>query len=89
MGRTRGTLAIGFMLLSFLLVACGDGEQAGDATGNAGASIAGEYGCSREGDPEAPGFAWELREDGTLIDLSPPDIIALGKTAEAADCSMH
>jgi hypothetical protein len=81
MRRIPGTLAIGFMLVSSLIAACG-GTPAGSPTGTTGPSIAGSYGCSREGAGDIPTFGWELRADGTLQNLSPPDILALGTTAE-------
>lgn len=82
MGRTRGTFKLGLVLLPLLLVACAKANEETDATGKASSSIAGTYQCSREDDPDAPAYAWEFREDGTLKNLSPPDIVALGTTAE-------
>jgi hypothetical protein len=81
MRRVRWIHAIGFMLVSFLIAACG-GTPAASATGTPGPSIAGSYGCTNPGDPDSPIFVWELRADGTLQNISPPDMLALGKTAE-------
>jgi hypothetical protein len=81
MRRVRWIQAIGLMLVSFLIPACG-GTPAASATGTTGPSIAGSYACTIEGDPDTPTFAWELRADGTLQNISPPDMLALGKTAE-------
>jgi hypothetical protein len=81
--RTPTTLQIGVSVLAFALVACTPGTQPTvSPTAEGSASIAGSYGCSREGEGDAPTFGWELREDGTLQNVSPPDILALGKTAE-------
>lgn len=82
MGRGGGTFAIASVLSLFLVVACGEANQTGYATDNAGASISGPYSCGIEQDPDAPVLAWEFRADGTLSNVSPPDIVALGKTAE-------
>lgn len=82
MGRTLRT-TIGFVLLPFLLLACGKAKPERAATGKAGASIAGTYSCNREGEgTDVPVYAWELREDGTLKNASPPDIVELGVTSE-------
>lgn len=81
MRRSPWTLASGIMLVAFLMPACA-GAGTGSPTGTTGPSIAGSYGCTNPGDPDSPIFVWELRADGTLQNVSPPDILALGKTAE-------
>jgi hypothetical protein len=77
------TLQIGVSVLAFALVACTTGTQpTASSTAQGSASIAGNYACSREGEGDVPTFVWELQEDGTLQNISPPDMLALGETAE-------
>jgi hypothetical protein len=83
--RTPTTLQIGISVLAFALVACTAGTQPtgspASPTAEVSPSIAGPYACGREG-ANVPTFVWELREDGTLQNVSPPDMLALGEIAE-------
>lgn len=83
MRRNPTTLQIGVSVLAFALAACTPATQpTASPTAEGSVSIAGSYGCGREGDPDAPVFGWDLREDGTLQNHSPQDILALATTAE-------
>jgi hypothetical protein len=82
MGWVGRSFKVGALLILLLLASCGNAKKEDGAAGKAGTSIAGDYGCTREGDEDAPTYGWELREDGTFVDHSPPDIKALATTPE-------